>query len=468
MKINKKYIVTAILLSFALTSLNTADAFGKKKKQTPAVQIEQTQELTNEKHSVFTLNDCIEIAIKNNPSIRAYIYDEEVYKSKIGQAWANYFPSISAGLDVSRLRNSYSQGSMYGNTTMNYTMGYVPSVSADMLIFDFGKTKASADYAKRTYESKKEDTKENINSIIYNIKATYYNILFAQAQVKVYEDTVSDYQLQLDQAWGFYRLGKKAKIDVVTAEYNLGNAKLNLVKAKDVLEVAQIQLSKIMGIPEYTNYELSDELSLKDYNLSVEDAIKKAMEVRPELISAEKLVKAAKMNLRAARREYTPDLNIYGGFDNGIGNQFNMTSAQVGAGLSYSGLNIAKVKKQIDGAKAQYKKAQAEYQNTKDTVYFNVKKNYINLQTEKESVAIAKLALDQAKEQYRQATGRYKAGVGDAIELKDGENTYLNARLDFYNAVLDYNVAASSLEREIGVPLEFSDENILEISPEDL
>ena len=92
----------------------------------------------------------------------------------------------------------------------------------------------------------------------------------------------------------------------------------------------------------------------------------------------------------------------------------------------------------------------------------------MDLQTDKESIVIAKLALDQAKEQYRQVTGRYKAGVGDAIELKDGENTYLNARLDFYNAMLNYNLSFANLEKEIGVPLEFADELILQIPPEDL
>ena len=312
------------------------------------------------------------------------------------------------------------------------------------------------------YEASKEDTKETINTIIYDIKTTYYNILFAQAQVKVYEDTVADYKLQLDQAWGFYKLGKKAKLDVVTAKYNLGKAELNLVKARNVLEVAQVQLSKIMGIPEYTNYELSDELSLNKYDITVDDAINMAMSARPELLSAEKSVKAAKMNLRATRREFAPDLSIYGSYENGIGNKYNISSSKVGLNLNYNSLNLLKTKKQINQAKAEYKKSQAELKSTKNTVYLNVKKNYIDLQTDMESIKIAKLALDEAKEQYRQVTGRYKAGVGDAIELKDGENTYLNARLDFYNAILNYNNTAASLEKEIGLPLVFSDKTILE------
>lgn len=73
--------------------------------------------------------------------------------------------------------------------------------------------------------------------------------MFSQAQVQVYQDTVKDYELQLSQAKGFYEYGKKPKLDIITAEYNLGKAKLNLVKAEEILKVAKIRLSKIMGIP---------------------------------------------------------------------------------------------------------------------------------------------------------------------------------------------------------------------------
>ena len=462
------------------TAANTAEAFSFKKKNNQAASVVKTKGVNNKKveaektpytndvHSVFSLNDCIENAIKYNPAIQASIYNEEAYKTKIGQAWANFFPSISAGLQASRSGNKYTGDLPPMMRNQYITMGYIPTVSADMLIFDFGKTKATADMAKRLYEAAQEDTKENINTIIYSIKSTYYNLLFAQAQVQVYEDTVADYELQLNQAWGFYKYGTKPKLDVVTAEYNLGKAKLNLVKAKNVLEVAKVQLSRIMGIPEYTNYELSDQLTLNLFDITEENAINTAFEVRPELISAKKNADAAKMNLRAMRREFAPDLGIFGSYSNGIGNQYNLQSGQVGVGLEYNGLNILRLKKQINEANAKYKMAKAEYEDVKHDVYFNVKKNYLDLETDKEAIVIAKLALDQAKEQYRQVTGRYKAGVGDAIELKDGENTYLNARLDFYNAMLNYNNTAASLEREIGIPLKLKDEKVLNITAEDL
>lgn len=483
MKINKRKFISLMILScIVLTSANTVQAFSlrKNKNNTNASAAKTkpvghqkfeavTPSYTNNIHSVFTLRDCIENAIKYNPAIHASIFNEAVYNSKIGQAWASYFPIISTGFDLSRSGNRYTGGGPYGTSMSQYTtMGYVPTVSAEMTLFDFGKTKATADMAKRLYEASIEDTKENINIIIYSIKSTYYNVLFAQAQVKVYEDTVADFQLQLEQAWGFYRYGTKPKIDVVTAEYNLGKAKLNLVKAKNVLGVAQVQLSKIMGMPEYTNYELSDQLTLNLFDITEDDAIKIALDVRPELVAARKNADAAQMNLRAARREFTPNLGIYGSYRYGIGNDYNLQSAQAGVGLNYNALNILRVKKQIDEAKAEFNRAKAQYENVKHNVYFNVKKNYMDLETDREAIVIAKLALDQAKEQYRQVTGRYKAGVGNAIELKDGENTYLNARLDFYNAMLNYNSTAASLEREIGLPLKLKDEKVINIKEEDL
>ena len=475
-----KFLIAILITGIVGISFDTAQAFGlKHNKKSQAVSVPKTNKkdynadnrakYTNDIHSVFSMDDCIRISIEYNPSIQASFYNEDAYKSKIGQAWANYFPSINAGVEISRTGNYYNKEiPPYYKRNIYNTNSYLPTVSANMLLFDFGKTKALADLAKRQYESAQENTKENINVIIYDIKATYYNILFAQAQVHVYQDTVKDYELQLSQARGFYEYGKKPKLDIVTAEYNLGKANLNLVKAEDILKVAKIRLSKIMGIPDYTNYELSDEMSLNKFGIDADEAIKLAFDVRPELISAHKEMEAAKINLRAERRNYTPNIGIFGSYGNSLGSEYDVQTGQFGVGLNYNGLNILKIKKQVDEARATYNMTKARYQEVKDTVYYNVKKCYTELQTASEAIVMAKLALDQAKEQYRQVTGRYKAGVGDAIELKDGENTYLNARLDFYNAILNYNVTAANLEQEIGIPLKQIEEKVIDITQEDL
>ena len=129
--------------------------------------------------------------------------------------------------------------------------------------------------------------------------------------------------------------------------------------------------------------------------------------------------------------------------------------------MSYSTVNLLLLKKQVDEAKATYKKELADYENIKQNIYLEVKQAYLNLVTAQESVSVALLSMNQAKEQYEQASGRYKVGLGDAIELKDAETTYRNSQLDFYNSLLNYHVSAANLEKLMGAPLEASDKELL-------
>ena len=405
-----------------------------------------------------TLSDCIKLAISHHPAIVSAISNAQIYESRIGQAWANYFPTINAGLSYSRndMLNTMGNSAYTRMMAQRYNMFYVPTISANMLLFDFGKTKASADMAKRTYESSRYDAETSIESVIYNVKVAYYNMLFAQAQKIVYEDTVKDYELQLKQAEAYYNIGKKAKIDVTTAQYNLGNAKVNLIKAKNTLELAAVELANAVGIPELENVVLKDKLNTKMYDVNFPDLIKTAVESRPSLLSAKKKMDAAELNIRGAKRAFAPDLSAFGSYDHG-GRQIDSDYGyQFGVQFNYTSLNLMSLKKQLDEANATFKKCSADYEQEKQNVYLEVKSAYISLLNSHDSLNVAKLALQQAKEQQYQAFRRYQVGLGNAIEFKDAENTYLNAQLSYYSNLLDYNVNAAELERVIGAPVKES------------
>lgn len=404
-----------------------------------------------------TLVDCIKLAITHNPTIMSAISNSEIYKTRVGQAWSNYFPTLGAGLSYSR-NDMLMTMNMYGGMKMNqkYDMYYVPTLSANLLLFDFGKTKAYADMAKRNYESSRYDAEMNIENVIYNVKVAYYNLVFAEIQRTVYEDTVKDYELQLKQASAYYHIGKKAKIDVTTAEYNLGNAKVNLIKAKNTMELAAAQLANAVGIPELEGVVLKDKLNTKAYDVNFKDLIETAEASRPALLSAKKKVDAAEMNVRSAKRAYTPDLSAFGSYNRG-GRKVDMDYGyQAGLQLNYSNLNLMLLKKQVDEAKATYKKYVADYEQERQNVYLEVKSAYINLKNSHDSLGVSKLALQQAKERQYQAFRRYQVGLGDAIEFKDSENSYLNAQLDYYSNLLNYNINAAEVERVIGAPIKES------------
>lgn len=405
-----------------------------------------------------SLVDCIKLAITHHPTIMSAISNSEIYKSRIGQAWSNYFPTLSAGVSYSRNDMLMTMGGAYSRMmTQKYNMYYMPTLSANMLLFDFGKTKATADAAKRNFEASRLDAETSIELVIYNVKVAYYNLVFAEIQKTVYEDTVKDFELQLKQARAQYDIGRKAKIDVTTAEYNLGNAKVNLIKAKNTLELAAVELANAVGIPELENVVLTDKLNTKEYDVNFPDLINTAQASRPALLASKKAMDAAELNIRAAKRAFTPDISAFGSYSNG-GRQIDSDYGyQFGVQLNYNALNIMLLKKQVDEANATYKKYVADYEQQRQNVYLEVKSAYINLLNSHDSIDVSKLALQQAKERQYQAFRRYQVGKGDAIEFKDAENSYLNAQLDYYSNLLNYNINAAELERVIGAPIKESD-----------
>ena len=422
-------------------------------------QLSDVQQTSVEINKIIQVDDCVKLALEHHPLIKSAMSNTEIYKSRIAQAWANYFPTVSAG--VSYTKTDLQMTYQAAGAMQRYDMYYVPNISGNMLLFDFGKTKAQADLAKRTYESSTFYLQNSINNVIFAVKQAYYNLLFAQQQVDVYTNTVADYKLHLEQATAYYNIGTKPKIDVLTAEHNLGRAELNLIKAKNTLNIAYVQLSNAMGLPDYTDYDVIDNLTTKAYSITAEEAINTAYETSPELLAMKKKADASGLLVRASRRAFTPNISGFAGYTRG-GKKIDMDMGyQIGAQLTYSNVNLLLLKKQVDEAKATHKKDVADYENSKQNLHFSVKEAYLNLITAQESIVVAKLAMDQAKEQYDQASGRYKVGLGNAIELKDAETTYRNAQLDYYNNLLNYHVSAANLERLMGSPLNSSDADLL-------
>ena len=449
-KVNQKTEIKR-LKSNEKTKMNTSkEAEGMYETKFPVID----SKIEYAEMGPVTLADCIKLAITHNPTIMAAISNSEIYKSRIGQAWSNYFPTLSAGVSYSRNDMLNTMGGNFSRMMVQkYDMYYVPTLSANMLLFDFGKTKSMADTAKKTYESSRYDAETSIELVIYNVKVAYYNMLFAKKQKEVYEETVKDFELQLKQARAYYEIGKKAKIDVTYAEYNLGKAKLNLIKAKNTLELASVELANAVGIPELANVILKDSMNTKEYAVNFPDLIKTAESTRPSLLSAKKQMDAAELNVRSAKRAFTPNVGAFGSYQYG-GRKINSDYGyQVGLQLQYSNLNMMLLKKQVDEANAAYKKSVADYEKARQDVYLDVKSAYINLMNSRDSIGVAKLALQQAKEQQYQAFRRYQVGLEDSIVVKDSENTYLNAQLDYYSTVLQYNVNAAELERVIGAPI---------------
>ena len=210
-----------------------------------------------------------------------------------------------------------------------------------------------------------------------------------------------------------------------------------------------------MGLPKENDYKILDKLTMTEYSYNFDDLINKAYESRPQLLAYKKKAKASEILIRSSKRAFLPNLEAVGSYQVGGGTRFTDDYGwTIGAQMVYGTTNLMLLKKKVDEAKATHQKDLADLENEENNLYLQVRQAFVNLKNAEESIPITALSLKHAKEQYELASGRYKVGYGNAIELKDSENTYRTARLDYLAALLQYNISVADLERVVGFKLQ--------------
>jgi len=459
MKDNLKFLITLALVILILLAQPVAAKDDDDKKETKTIikadeEISQVIKSGIEENQYLALDKCIKIAIINNPTIRAAISNTEVFRNRVGKAKSDYFPRFN-------LSNGYSldnQSTFANSFDIDVNSYNIINLGISQLIYDFGKTGTNIDIQKTNLSARQADLKAEINNTVFNVKKAYFALLLAFHRQTVIEESVDQFEQLLAQAKAFYEVGTKPKIDVLTAEVNLSNAKLDLIRAKNRVEIAYATLNNTMGLPESPIYRLKDELRYVEESADFNNLIATAYDNRPDFKSAVLQVEASKKEIKLAKKDYLPTLQGFSGFRVTVYDTELATNTDegwnAGVSLDLPVLNPYLTHKKIKEAKASFEKENSEAEALKNNLYFQVKQAYTDFIEAKSSVPATEVVLEQAEESYNLAKGRYEVGVGDPIELKDAELTYRNAQFAYYKALYDYNVALAQLENVTGTGMD--------------
>ncbi|MEK6775671.1 MAG: TolC family protein [bacterium] len=415
-----------------------------------------------EKGEVLSLEKCIGIALKKNPTLDAAKNTILATQSRVGQAKSNYYPQVDW---TSGYRKIYS-----GTTTTNtgipvggtQVLGagsssadktsdqYSSSVTLSQNVYDFGKTSTQVKIQNFNLDSSRSDFENAIEQITFNVKQAYYGVLQAERSRDVAAETVKQFVQHLDQAKGFYTVGTKPKFDVTKAESDLSSAKLNLIHAENAVKLAMVNLNNAMGIPYAPEYRIEDNLLYEKYDITFESALERAYQDRPDIKSIVGKNQAAMSSVDLARKGYYPSLTGNASYF-GSGDAFPLDRGwYAGASLSFPIFNGFMTKYQVDEARGNLNVLKANEESLRQTVFLDVQQSYLNLKEAEERIPTAELNVKQAEENFEIANGRYKAGVGNPIEVTDAEVGLMNAKTAYIQALYDYKVARASLENAMG------------------
>jgi outer membrane protein len=247
-------------------------------------------------------------------------------------------------------------------------------------------------------------------------------------------------------------------VDVTRAETRLAQEQVRLSRAQTDAEEGRLQLQRIVGLPLGSPLTLTDPLTFVVLALpSIETAVAQAEDTRAEVRVAHALVTEADYLTQAARAEQLPSLEFLG--DYGVSG-ITPTDAALPTRRAAIQLNVpifngGLTRGRLQVASSRERAAKLQLASVRGQVEEDVRLAFAGLRTKADTVRAADLTVNLAERELEMARDRFRAGVGDNIEVVNAQTVLANARLDQVTALAVYNGARLNLAAALGRAREF-------------
>ncbi len=402
----------------------------------------------------LSVQECIDIALKNHPSIKSSEKTVTVFDEQYKEAFSSYYPKVS--LDASYTRAEAKAVTFIPGVTESYQA----FLKLEQKIYDFGRSEGTVEGARLRVDARTEDLSKARQDVIYNVKEAYFGVSKAIGLIKVQEAALVQAESHLRQAKAFYEAGAKAKFDVTKSEVDLNAAKLEVIKAGNAYSTAMASLKNRMGVAYSYPMDIVAVTGKSQNSASLEEGINEALKNRPEIKSVDAGIREGEASLKVSKGGYYPNLTAsasFGYYDQyPVGSDeslFQDKNQRWNAGLAlnlplFEGfLTRSKVSESIANIEA----LKAQKDNVINSVTLEVTQAYLDLQNAVARIDLTESGVVMAKENLDIANGRYEAGVGTLLEVTDAQSALVKAETDLINARYDAEVARAKYGRAVGV-----------------
>lgn len=411
-------------------------------------------------HKPLTLDEGIRMALERNLKLRSSM--EGVAGSELRRKAA--------------LTDLFARWTgQYGYTFYNQpvTVGYSPItvpgvgvINTDREVFSLGTTisqplftggalwsnyrveKLGVDLSKTDVEVVKRD-------IVLQVKEGYFNILRAEKFLEVAHQTVRLFTAQLEVTKAFFEVGLVAKNDVLQAEVRLANAKQGLVRAENDLVLARSSFNLLLRNEIDAPLQIVDILSYAPFPLTYEESLQEALRHRPEIRMADLKIEQAREAVKVARSNFFPTVTLSGNYTR-ISEEPLLMGGARGERWTIQGTATVTLgdwgKTAYRVGESKVKLSQAELAKTQlvEGIALEVKSGYQAMLVAEKNIRVAEKAIEQAEENLRMNEERYKHQVATATDVLDAVTLLAQARVNYYVALSDFNIAKARLERAMG------------------
>ena len=242
------------------------------------------------------------------------------------------------------------------------------------------------------------------------------------------------------------------EIDSIRAEVERQSTEQRLVNATNQFEKDKLALGRIIGLAIDQDFSVIDPLSYRPLSgITNETATAEALRSRADLRSAEASLHAAESSLRAQKSQRLPTVSVnanYGGAGINVGDFAQVYT--VAGTISVPIYTGGRIQADIEQAQADLARREADYEDLKGRVAYDVRIAWLDLSASDSSVRVAQGNTALAQQALTQSKDRYANGVTNYLEVVQAQEAVTLASENYIQSLFSFNVAMISLARAQG------------------
>lgn len=395
------------------------------------------------------LQDCLDYALQNNIQVQKNRISEEQGNVNLWMDKGALFPSLSFATNQSvgyrpfEENTAIVQNGQVTNTSNKWTYQGSYGLNASWTVWNGGINQKNVEQQEIQNKIAELTTQESELTIQESIAKLYVQILYTQEALKVNEKLQGTAQSQYDRGVEMMNQGQLAKADVAQLESQLSSAKYNVVNTRTQIADYKRQLKALLelGIDKPFNVAtiMPDDEDVMSLIPSAELAYQAALDIRPEIKSAELGIEQANMALDIARRGFYPTVSVsasmgdshYSASSKSTGKQMkNNLNMSAGVSVSVPIFDNRRNRSNVKLAKLQKATSQLSLQDEKNTLGSTIEQYWLTASNNQQNYLAAKDRVKSQQLSYELLNEQFQNGLKNVVEVLQGRDNLISAEQD--------------------------------------
>ena len=428
----------------------------------------------------WTLQECVDYAIKNNISIQQTQLELETTAIGKKDAIGSFLPSINANASHSwniGLNPNITTGLLQNQTTQFTSAG----LNSNITIYNglqnqnrFRKANLSIIAAQYQVSKMKDD-------VSLNVANAYLQILFNKENLKVQKEQLIYDEKQQIRSEELVESGVVARGDLLDVKATVAADKQKVIAAENNLFLSNLSLAQLLQIEDFQNFDIADVNYQASSSATMlekpETIVEKAKQDRVEIKIAKANLELAEKDVKIAKGAFQPSVTGFYSFSSRVsysdrilgvdGNgvpiysgplpffdQFsNNKGHNFGVQLNIPILNGFSAKNNVDRFKIALDRSKISEKQAVLDLERNVYTAITNAKGAMNAYEAAVAALDARSEAFNYAKEKYAVGMMNSFDFAQSQTLFTTAQSEVLRTKYDYIFKVKIVEFYFGIPI---------------